>query len=169
MGNLMEKELRRQQNLLVEAAVGVILFAIWSVAKVNLYLGHSSLTTDDVYRVAEQIGINEKYFLAFMIVVVASFLIWQLSVRMYIALSAIAEGKGKRKKSCTYLVIAAVLLITDLQSIWQAFGVDVIRAGEEISVNLITGFFMEAASAYVLLELLISGIRVKKLRKCVEG
>ena len=31
MGSLMEKELRKRQNLLADAGVGVIMFAVWRV------------------------------------------------------------------------------------------------------------------------------------------
>ena len=164
MGNLMEKKLRKQRHLLVEAGTGVILFAIWSVAKVNLYLGLSSFSLDDLYETAAELGINEKFFLVFMGVVVAAILLWHLSTRLYIGLSATAEGKGT-PKGYGYLVLAAILLVTDLQSNWQAFGLDRVLAGEKMSMNLITSLCMEAASLYVLLELLISGFRVKQMCK----
>lgn len=160
----MEKELRKCQNRLVDAGVGVILFAIWSVAKVNLYLGLSMFPIDQLYETADEVGINEKFFLAFMITIAAAILLWQLSTRLYIGLAAVAEGKGK-KKGWGYLVLTAVLLIIDIQTSWENFIVERILAGEGLSVNLITGICMEAAAVYVMLELLISGIIVKKLRR----
>ena len=160
----MEIELRKRQNRLVDAGVGVILFAIWSVAKVNLYLGLSMFPIDQLYETADQAGINEKFFLAFMITIVAAILLWQLSTRLYIGLAAVAEGKGK-KKGWGYLVLTAVLLIIDIQTSWENFIVERILAGEGLSVNLITGICMEAAAVYAMLELLISGIIVKKLRR----
>ena len=167
MGNLMEKELRKRQNLLVEAGMGVILFAVWSVAKVNLYLGNSPFILEDLYEVAEQLDINEKFFLIFMVSIVAVVLLFQLSIRLYIGLSAAAEGKGK-SKGFVYLVLAAVLLIIETQTCWQTFGVERILSGEGMSVELISGLCMEGASLYVLLELLISGIRVKRLRRTMK-
>ena len=65
----MEKELRKRQSQLVEAGAGVILFAIWSMAKVNLFLGLSSISMDDLYDVAVEVGIDEIYFLVFMVFV----------------------------------------------------------------------------------------------------
>ena len=160
----MEKKLRKRQSLLVDAGMGVILFAVWSVAKVNLYLGHSSFVLEELYRTAEEFGINKKFFLIFMVSFVAVILLFQLGVRLYIGLCAAKEGKGT-SKGWAYLVLAAALLIIDMQSYWQSFGVERILAGEGMSVNLISGLCMEAASMYILLELLISGICVKKLRR----
>lgn len=164
VGKCMEKELRKRQNLLVEAGSGVILFAIWNVAKVNLYLALSAFPMDEVHRMTMEIGLDEEFFLIFMAVVFAGILIILLSSQLYVGLSATAEGKGK-SKSWFYLVLTAVLLVSGIQTSWQAFGVDVILAGEEITLEVITGICMEVASAYVLLQLLISGICVKRLKK----
>ena len=160
----MEKELRKQQNLLVDAGTGVILFAVWSVVKVNLYLGLSLFPMEQLYEVAAEVGLSEKFFLAFLVTILVGILLWQFGIRLYIGLSAAAEGKGKNK-SWMYLVVAALLLITELQFNWETFGVDRILAGEGLTANQIIGICMEIASAYVLLELLISGTRVKILRK----
>ena len=160
----MEKELRKCQHMLVEAGTGIILFAVWNVAKVNLYLGLSLFPTELLHTAAVEAGVDEKSLAIFTATLVALVMIFQLSVRLYIGLSATGEGKGKNK-SWIYLVLTAVLLITNIRADWQTFGVERILAGEKMSVELITGICMEAASLYVLLELLISGIRVKKLRK----
>ena len=164
MGSLMEKELRKRQILLFEAGVGVILFAVWNITKVNLYLGLTPLPVDALYEEAAKNGISEKFLIISLIIVAVGILLWQLFIRLYIGTSAAAEGKGK-KKGYAYLVGAAVLLVSDFQINWQAFDVQSILAGEEISVNQFMSICMEEASAYVLLQLLLSGIRVKKLRK----
>ena len=164
MGNHMEKELRKWQNLLVDAGTGVILFAAWSVVRVNLYLAFLPISMEDIYNVAAEVGINKTFFIVFMLVLVAGILLWQLSIRLYIRLSATAEGQGKQK-GYAYLVVAAVLFVTNLQFNWQTYGVDQILAGEMLSVEQIVSLCMEAAAMYVLIELLISGIRVKILKK----
>ena len=167
MRNLMEKKLRKRQSMLVDAGMAVILFAVWSVARVNLYLGHATFILEELYRTAEEFGINKNNFLIFMVSFVAVILLFQLSIRLYIGICATKEGKGT-SKGWAYLVLTAVLLIIDTQSYWQTFGVQRIFAGEGLSVNLISGLCMEAASIYVLLELLISGICVKKLRTTMK-
>lgn len=164
MGNLMEKELRKQQNILVEAGTGTILLAVWSVAKVNLYLGLASVSIEDVYSAAEKDGINPKWFLVFMVTLLVIILLVQLLTRLYVGLSAIAEGKGKEKR-WGYIALSAVILVMDLQTSYQAFWADRIRLGEPMTFDSFTSLCMELVSAYVLLELMICSIRVKKLRK----
>lgn len=163
----MSRKLRKQQNLLVDAGMGVILFAIWSVVQVNLYLGLSSFSVEEFRKAAESIGLGMlelDFFIIFITVILVAILLWQLGIRLYIGLCATAEGKGT-KKGWAYLVLAAMLLVINLRSSFQIFIVDRLLAGEKLSVNLVTCICMEAASLYVLLELLISGIRVKMLRK----
>ena len=164
MGKLMEKELRKRQILLSEAGVGVILFAVWRVVSVNLYLGFGELPLEIVYEVATEYGFNENFFLFFMVAVIVISQIWQLSIRLYIGLSATAEGKGKNK-NCVYLVVAAMLVIGDFQFFWEALGLDRMLVGEALEIGASIGIFAELASIYVLLELLISGVCVKLLRK----
>ena len=160
----MERELRKQQNQLVDAGIGVILFAVWSIVKMNLYVGLNATAMEELRQAAVEFGLNEKGFLTFLIIIFMGILLWQLSIRLYIGLSASAEGKG-RKKSWTYLILAAVLVVTDIQTNWQALGVERVLAGEKMSVSLLTCICMEAVSVYVLMDLLISGIRVKRMRR----
>ena len=168
MERLMEKELRKRQSHLTQAGTGVMLFAAWRVISVNLYLGLGMLPLEMIHEAAAEFGLNEKFFLIFLIALVACVLLWQLSIRMYIGLSATAEGKGKTK-GWLYLAVTAVVMAAELQMAWVAFDIDRILAGEAMEINVIIStiisFFMELASAYVLLELLLSGVRVKLLRK----
>ena len=160
----MEKELRKRQILLWESGAGVILFAVWNLTRANLYLALTPFPMEVLQEEAAQVGISEKFLMIMMIVVVAGILIWQLSIRLYIGMSARAEGKGK-KKSYTYLVWTAILVVSDLQINWRAFDVQSILSGGDISGKQIASLCLEAASVYVLLQLLISGIWVKRLRK----
>ena len=156
----MDRKLRKYQNLLVNAGSGVILFAVWSVAKMNLYLGISGFFLDEVYKFAEEFGIGKKFFAGFLFAAVTGVLIWQLSTRLYIGINAVKEGKGT-SRGWVYLVVAALLLITDVQAF---FGM--IKPGTyDGTLTAIGGLCVEAASLYVLVELLISGIQVKLLRK----
>jgi uncharacterized protein YqgC (DUF456 family) len=130
------------------------------------------LPLEMIREAAAEFGLNEKFFLIFMIALFAGVVIWQLTIRLYIGLSATAEGKGKNK-GWLYLAVTAVVMAAELQLAWSSFGIDRILAGEALEINAIINtiisFFMELASAYVLLELLISGVRVKLLRKKMKA
>lgn len=164
MRKFMNKELRKQQNHLVDAGTGVVLFAVWSVAKMNLFLALSPKFSEELEKGMELLGMDADWILAVIAAIFVIILLWQLVVRLYIGICATAEGKGK-PKGYAYLVVTAILLVTDFQTNWQTFGVERILAGEKMSVDLITGICMELASMYVFVTLLISGIRVKMLKR----
>jgi hypothetical protein len=172
MERLMEKELRKRQSHLTQAGTGVMLFAAWRAISINLYLGFGMIPLEMIYEAAAEFGLNEKFFLVFLIILVASVLLWQLSIRMYIGLSATAEGKGKTK-GWLYLAVTVAVMVAELQIAWEAFDIERILAGEALDIHAIISaiisFIMELASAYVLLELLISGICVKLLRKKMKA
>ena len=160
----MDKKLRKRENLLVDAGKGVILFAVWSVAKVNLYLGMSSFILEELQKAALEYGVSEKVLLLLMGSLLAVILLWMLGSRLYIGLNAIAEGKGK-KKGWAYLVLTAVLLLTDMQTFWQVNLVSILFSGLKNAFSMSVSFVLELVSLYMLLELLICAIRVKRLRK----
>jgi hypothetical protein len=172
MERLMEKELRKRQSHLTQAGTGVMLFAAWRVISINLYLGFGMIPVEMIREAAAEFGLNEKFFLIFMAALVAGVLLWQLSIRMYIGLSATAEGKGKTK-GWLYLAVTGLVIAAELQIAWEAFDIERILAGEALEIHAIISaiisFIMELASAYVLLELLISGICVKLLRKKMKA
>jgi hypothetical protein len=156
----MDKKLRKRETLLADAGAGVILFVVWSIAKVNLYLGVSGFFLDDVNRYAVENGINKTFLVAFIGVIFIGVLLWQLCTRLYIGVCAIKESRGK-SKGWVYLVVAAALLISEVQTFWG-----MLMPGTHDSIgNAIMAVCLEAASVFVLLELLVSGIYVKYLRK----
>lgn len=163
----MERKLRKQQSLLVDAGTGVILFGVLGVAKVNLYLGLSPVFQEVLHMIAQEIEMDEKTIITILWFLVAMWLIMEMGVRLYVGLSAIAEGKGK-KKGYVYLLVAAALLGTTLSQSWATFGPEAL-AKSDISMSLILNFCMELISVYVILELLITGIRVKRLKKLLKG
>lgn len=163
----MERKLRKQQSLLVDAGTGVILFGIWGVAKINLYLGLSPVFQEALHIMAQEIEIDEKTIAAILWILVAMWLVMEMVVRLYVGISAMAEGRGK-KKGYLYLVVAASLLGVTLSQGWSTFGPEAL-AKSGINMSLILSFCMELISAYVILELLIAGIRVKRLKKILKG
>ena len=160
----MEKQLRKQQNRLADAGWGTILFGIWSVIKVNMYLGLSSSFVSELHREAENLGEIKDVVLGFFWFVFAMILVFYLVVRSYIGMAAMAEGKGK-KKGYGYLIVTAGLVVMTLMDIWNIYIEDYLANRQDITMNLITGFCLELASLYVLLEVLVAGLRVKQLKK----
>lgn len=160
----MDKKLRKYENLLVNSGGGVILFAVWGVAKVNLFMGLSSSFLGEVEKAALENGVDGDTIMAVMGVVAALILLWQLCTRLYIGINAIAEGKGK-KKGWAYLVMTGFFLVTDIQAQWQILVANFSNNWAGFNISMPIAFLLEMVSVYGLVELLVSGIWVKKLRK----
>ena len=164
----MERTLRKQQSLLVDAGSGVILFGIWGVAKMNLYLGLSPVFLEAMHQMAGEFELGEKFLTSALWPMITVFMAIGLIIRFYVGLSAVSEGKGK-KKGCFYLVVAAALLATTLQHGWTMFSPEVLMAEGEIEWGMVLACCLELVSIYVILQLLISGFRVKILKKKLKG
>lgn len=156
----MEKALRKQQNLLVDAGKSLIMFGIWAVAKVNMYLGMSSVFAEALALATQNPELIGGYSVNIFWIAIVVFLVTGFAVRLYIGLSAIAEGKG-RKKGWGYLLLTAGLLLFNLQINWQAFELDM----GQVNASMVLSFVLELASMYVMVDLMIASIRVKRLRK----
>ena len=155
----MEKQLRKHQQMLLDAGKGMILFAVWSVVKLNMYLGLSATFLESLQQEALNYGVDKNVILGLICTIFALVLLGYLTLRLYVGLNAMAEGKG-REKGEGYLVLDAVLLgmsLVDLRNIYLT--------KQEMTVNLLVGFCMEIASIYILVELLVRGICVKHLKK----
>lgn len=159
MGKFMEKQLRKQQNLLVESGKGVILFGIWTIVIVNMYLAMSSEFAQE-WKAAIQIAqVDESLFTIGLWIFIRLVLVADILFRLYIGFSAVAEGEG-RKKGYGYIVLCAAMFVFNVQSFWIMYGSGL----GHITITNVMGLLMHAASLYVMVELLISGIRVKILK-----
>ena len=118
--------------------------------------------------IAHQSGINESGFYVLFWIIISIMMAVSVGIHLYIGISAISDGRG-RKKGYGYILATAALLLFSLNIMWQNFFEDGSSMWESFDPNLITGFLMELISIYVLLELLIAGIRVKSLRKNMKG
>lgn len=172
----MQRQLRRWQNTLVISGMAVVLFGVWSVIKVVLYftIGQSELkkmmkwdtlgwdTLEGIIdpAVAEVLVLCFVFF--FMIVACAI----ALAVRIYIGRSARAEGMG-RKKGRVYLVVAAVVMLYDIFSVFS--GVNVLRAANASVLDTVVSMLVDATSAFNLGEMIVAAVWVKRLTKELSG
>lgn len=156
----MERELRRQQNLLVDAGMGMVMFGIWGVVKINIFLALSSDFAEAWHTALQESEVAEEYILAGLWIVIAIYLVMVLFSRLYIGMSAVADGKGK-KKGYAYILMTVVLLVFNLHTNWYIYT----EERPVINLNWIMGVLLDMASLQIMMELLIAAIRVKRLRK----
>lgn len=158
----MEMKLRKHQNTLVVAATGVVLFGLWSIVKTLMFLTSSwaVLATEAV-----ELGLTNKFVIAFIIAIMIAVLGADLLMRLYIGFCAISEGKGTKSRSF-YLLVAGWMFFASVISFPANLHNAYITTGFALDTLIAT--VLEFTSLYALADLLFSGIRIKQLRKQLE-
>ena len=160
----MEKKLRRSQVTLVTLGTGVILFGVWSVVKSLLYF-RTNLFADLDTQVEPELL---PYMLA-TVVIVALFVLADLGIRLKIGRRARAEGMGRRQKN-GYLILAALIVLVNITG--DLLGVYYIAKNgvpEQSGLDYVVSVLVDLSSTVLLAELIITALRVRKLRAMSEG
>ena len=160
----MEKELRRKQVTLVTLGTGVILFGVWSVVKSLLYFRTNLFADLDTQAEPELL----PYMLA-TVVIVALFVLADLGIRLKIGRRARAEGMGRRQKN-GYLILAALIVLVNI--IGDLLGVYyIVKNGvpEQSGPDYVVSALVDLSSTILLAELIVTVLRVRKLRAMSEG
>ena len=154
----MERELRRNQNIMIIFGTGVIAFGVWSILKAGFYF---LLSRDEFMRMLELSPLEEdRYYIAYAGIV--GFLLLDLVVRLYVGLSARAEGKGK-KKGLFYVILcgfhtmsAIVLLVSSI--------VESVVSRESI-LDMVVALVVELTSLLTMVGLIRACLQTKKLSR----
>ena len=160
----MAKELRRKQVTLVTLGTGVILFGVWSVVKSLLYFRTNLFADLDTQAEPELL----PYMLA-TVVIVALFVLADLGIRLKIGRRARAEGMGRRQKN-GYLILAALIVLVNITG--DLLGVYfIVKHGvpEQSGLDYVVSVLVDLSSTVLLAELIITALRVRKLRAMSEG
>lgn len=107
-------EIRKSQNTLIVVGSGIVLFSIWSMVKfLSMLFLLRNETVAGVMSIAGPVeGISDRaafWVIAIVTIVIMSF----ISFRIYVGLSAIAEGRGKRR-GYLYIIIAMIMIISSV-------------------------------------------------------
>ena len=161
----MEKELRRKQVTLVTLGTGVILFGVWSVVKSLLYF-RTNLFKDLDTQVEPELL---PYIKLATVVIVALFVLADLGIRLKIGRRARAEGMGRRQKN-GYLILAALIVLVNITG--DLLGVYyIVKNGvpEQSGLDYVVSVLVDLSSTILRAELIITVLRVRKLRAMSEG
>ena len=164
--------IRRSQNTLIVVGTGTILFSIWTVVKT---LGSLILLKDEaiaaVRKTADENGIiisDQKLFyivLAFTLIIMLLF----LAVRTHIGLAAISEGRGLRRRM-GYLILAVIMIIFNITVVIINFVS--VKSQDPLVVfsedTSLSAHIIELTSLIMLVELVFSAIRIRRVRKRVS-
>ena len=147
-----EIKMRRYQNLLTVSGLGVIIFGLWTVLKTILLLFLQEDMVDDLP--------DGLFYRVLFFTLIGGVLLIDFLIRLFVGLSARAEGFGK-KKGYGYVVIAILMALASLTSLVLIF----FDTNEQSLWELIVSVIVEATSLVVTIELLVAAFTVKKLKK----
>ena len=157
----MPAELRRQQNTLVVISTGVIAFAMWSVLKTFLYCFFHQSELLNITPEMEEGAILISQIILYILVFLA--LALDLIPRIYVARSAIAVGRG-RKKGKAYIVVSALMAAESVASILaEFFFMD--SATFSNSLDTFASVLVDLTSLLMWIELIIAAMKVRKMTK----
>ena len=158
-------EIRRSQNTLIVVGSGTILFSVWTTVRMLGLL--ILLRNETVSALKDKFGATEDisdtaYFLTITIVIMF-ILALLLAIRVYVGLSAIAEGRGK-KRGILYILVAIVMILVSIWSFLSGFFTS--EAPEQLGAltrdRSISSLIIEATSIIMLAQMVVSALKIRK-------
>ena len=171
----MERELRKSQNILVVLGYGVIMFGAWSLFKSILtytldfgYINEmisSGITAADMegMNISREAMVHVVEFIVIAIVLIISLV--DTAIRIKVGLSAVAEGKGK-KRGKFYLAAAVIIMLISLFSLYTDITQLISPAEKATRTNdTIASVIFEITSLVTVIQLIYYAKKVRKLSK----
>ena len=164
--------IRRSQNTLIVVGSGTILFSVWTVVKT---LGSLFLLRDELVaflrKTIDESGLTipDQYIfyieLAMVLIIMALFLVF----RTFIGLSAVAEGRGFRRNN-GYLILAVIMIIFNITAVVMNFVSTTSQDSHAVfsEDTSLSAHIIEITSIVMLVELVFSAIRIRRVRKRVS-
>ena len=155
----MKRELRKTEDKLVIDGIGVIIFDVWTVIKVMLLFWVNEYKPGT--NPEEALNFIPLWALALVLLVLSGLIV---SPRLYIGFSAIAEGKGKCKKS-GYLFVAGLIITINIgmyivAAVYQGMNLE----SFQLSADGILTMVIDLTSLAIPIEMIVSARKVRRLR-----
>ena len=173
-------KIRKYRDTLVTGGLAITAFGIWTVIKslmeaftiLRPLIGNMSfenLTQVQVKQLREMVADNSLFY--FLILLIFIFLVADLSVRVYVGLSARAIGlqkkkrNGKERSGIVWLIFGVILTAFNVYSLV----VSLIQTRDVLEVYSIEYYvislFVDVTSIFVTAELVITGCRLRRIIK----
>ena len=164
--------IRKYQNTLIVVGTGIIFFGVWTVVKM---LGSFFILKEETVaalRKTSRVGVDELsddalFYISLVAVMIIMLVI--LAIRAYVGMSAISEGRGNKRHG-PYLLLAVIMIISGVISFIANFS----RTAPETSMGAfsadttISGIIIELTSVIMLTEMVVSAVRIRKLKRSVK-
>ena len=173
-------KIRKFRDTLVTGGFAIIAFGIWTVIKSIMEaftilqpligsLSYENLTQLQAKQLKAMIEDNSLFY--FFLLMIVAFLIVDLSVRVYVGLSARAIGlqkkkrNGKERSGIVWLIFGVILTGFSVYSLV----VSLIQTRDLLEVYSIEYYvislFVDVTSIFVTAELIVTGFRLRKFTK----
>jgi hypothetical protein len=174
--------LRRSQAILFNIGTGIVIFGVWTIVKTLLTLLTGRY---QIFKTAQELSAGSEYFVSprifavLLVIIFAAMTFIDIWLRFYVGLHARRDARGK-KAGRLYIIITclmilgSILLITaniyTLATRFMAALAAAEAAAQEVvpPVNSdisITGVLIELTSLIMMIELVASAGRVRKLSR----
>ena len=163
--------LRRDQNTLRIVGTGTIAFGIWSLVKffgVLLVKKQEIITEiyEEMYDSNPEMAETYKplIFKVLLIFILIAILI-ELAARLFIGLSAISEGGGKRR-GVFYLIIACIMIVFSFLSsiaiMTRMVSADYDPSGAVMDDTSVSSLIVELTSMIMMIEMVAASVSVRR-------
>lgn len=159
-------EIRRSRDTLIVVGSGTVIFGIWTLVKMlSLLIVLRKETVEAILNITGPLeGLSDSFtFWAFtlLLTIMGAAL---LSVRTYVGLCAIAEGRGKRRGKL-YIFLAALMVIIGAWSFCSGFFTldEPEQFGALTRNQSISTLIIDATSLIMLSQMIISALKIRKL------
>ena len=164
--------MRRSQNTLIVVGTGTILFSVWTVVKT---LGSFFLLKDEVIAVVrktvDEAGfiLSEQQLLYIVLAIMLIIMILFLTVRIYIGMAAISEGRGSRRRK-GYLILAVIMIILNIATaVINFFSAKSQEYAVILSENTsLSSLIIEFTSMVMAVEMVFAAVRLRRARSRVS-
>lgn len=157
-----QSALRHYRDLLRSSGTGVLMFAVWSLVRTVMTMIISRKEGIDALLSSETGGIIDVSVVPLVIISFIVLVAIELGIRLFVGLSARAEGNGK-KKNMVYIIVACIMIPIYIVGI--VFGIISATGGASGVLDTVISLCVETTSVLAYIELVISGIKVKRLTK----
>ena len=149
----MGAQIRRLENTLTTIGTGIVAMAIWQTIKIILQL-----------TLLNQMEKNEETTIG--VIIAISITVILGLIECYIGFSTRSEGKGK-KKSGVYLVWTGLYLAAFFAVL--VYEIYLIFADYDFTISTIVIVIIDISAFVLNLEMMVSAIKVRRLRKLSAG
>ncbi len=165
-------KIRKAQNTLIVVGTGIILFSVWTAVKMlgSLFmLRKETVSAIRMMNEEETAALSDKAVFYSTLAAVAIITLIVVALRAYVGLSAISEGRGKRRHRF-YIPLAVIMIVSGTVSFFTNL-MTFFSSAEQNGMGALSpdtsfsGLIIELTSMIMLTEMVASACRIRKLAK----